>query len=106
MTSLNLRAIPITGKVPSPAKLMFGRSISTLLPRHENMNLPEKLSEWLKELRETQDESASYDRSSRQHDLAPMYHASMYKVENILRQTRTDEDLTRWRRTKQDQASK
>jgi len=69
MTLLNLRATPIDNKLPSPAELLLGKPISTLLPNHGDIRQKEQ-RKYLQKKREGMKEE--YDKRCQQ-ELPPLY---------------------------------
>ncbi|KAK2169301.1 hypothetical protein LSH36_11g04010 [Paralvinella palmiformis] len=76
MTLLNLRATPIDNKLPSPAELLLGKPISTLLPNHGDLGQEEKCK-YLQQKRERTKEE--YDKRCQQ-ELPPLYKGQAFRI--------------------------
>ena len=76
MTLLNLRATPIDNKLPSPAELLLGKPISTLLPNHGDLGQEEQ-RKYLQQKRERMKEE--YDKRCQQ-ELPPLYKGQAVKI--------------------------
>lgn len=84
MALLNIRATPIDSKLPSPAEMMFGRPISTILPSHTE---PGQL-EHRQHLEERSSKMKNqHDLNSRKDDLPPLFAGQNVRVLNTQKKT-------------------
>ena len=67
---LNVRATPLDANMPSPAEIMFGRAVNTLLP-HRSEPAPTEQRQWLHE--KQQNMKTYHDKSARKSDLSQMF---------------------------------
>jgi len=74
MTLLNFRATPIDNKLSSPAELLLGKPISTLLPNHLGQ---EEQRKYLQQKRERMKEE--YDKRCQQ-ELPPLYKGQTVRI--------------------------
>ena len=83
---LMLRATPIGNKMPSPAEILMGRQIATILPNRQAYT-DQEVKGWLQKRRDTAKER--YDLTARNETLPPLYPGQDVRIRDYVAKTWT-----------------